>query len=340
MKIDLEKFSPLIDEKLISTQKHPDYDLYIFNYTQKAQFAHNWTPELLMSRGLIVDKEGNVIARPYDKFFNLEELAEGELPNAPFQAFDKMDGSLGILYKTPDGKYQIATRGSFVSEQAIKANKMLAQMVPNPIHFMDGYTYLFEIIYPENRIVVQYGEEELVLLGAREKETGKILTPDQFPELEPFFPKAQKIKDYKTPRDNAEGVVLYYENGFMCKVKYEEYVRLHRLVTGVNAKTIWEILKEHGNIQEMLERVPDEFFQWVKFTQEELSWKYEHIRLQCEHVVAYAKKFPTRKEQAAFIMTQPNPGVSFVLLDGKDPEEHIWKLIRPEATKPFVQDEP
>src|SRR4051812_16154524 len=92
------------------------------------------------SRGLIVDRDDNIIARPFGKFFNhgerlaAEELkslyaragkdGEGKQRLPPVHVYDKVDGSLGILYWTSSGP-MIATRGSFQSEQAGEANKML-----------------------------------------------------------------------------------------------------------------------------------------------------------------------------------------------------------------------
>jgi RNA ligase len=88
--------------------------------------------------------------------------------------YDKLDGSLGILYFYDDKPY-IATRGSFTSEQAERANKIFQKKYSH-LHFNKEHTYLFEIIYPENRIVVDYGaKEDLILLAVLDTETGKDL---------------------------------------------------------------------------------------------------------------------------------------------------------------------
>lgn len=285
MKIDLAKIQPLIDEKLVSVQKHPTDNLYIYNYTQKAQFRNEWTPELLMCRGLILDSTGKVIARPYDKFFNKDQHKPEEIPLEEFVAYDKLDGSLGILYRDSRGVLQLATRGSFISDQAlIGTNLLLSSMgqygIPETI-FSSRLTYLFEIIYPENRIVVDYKNVSmLVFLGARDIETGKIYTPDYFPDIKQWFESAQVVPDDGVARENAEGVVMYFKSGFMCKVKYEEYVRLHRLVTGVTARKVWECLKTGVGTKDMLERVPEEFADWVKKTTKELTSQFESIMSQ------------------------------------------------------------
>ena len=335
MKIDPNIFKKYIDDRLISVQKHPEFDYYIYNYTQKAQFdgIDSWTPELKMCRGLILDGEGTVIARPFDKFFNLEQHVS--FPSCPFKAYDKADGSLGIMYKNPKGKYCIATRGSFVSEQAIKGTEMLQRVIEEireRISFDSQWTQLFEIIYPENRIVVDYkGENKLIHLASRNIETGEVI------------PSGIPLQEYLTPRDNAEGVVLYYENGFMVKVKYEEYKRLHRLVTGVNKKTIWELLRAHQLFEELLDRVPDEFFQWVKDTRHELNNEFEVIeQVVCSHILEEVQGLSTRKEQAFALMKNVEwkeySGIIFKMLDKQPYEDIIWKMIRPQAEKPFKKD--
>ena len=86
-------------------------DLLIWNYTPRVQFGKHWTEETLMARGLITDLEGNVVARPFKKFFNLGEH-QGDLPIEEFNVTEKLDGSLGIVYKR-DGIPYLATRGRF-----------------------------------------------------------------------------------------------------------------------------------------------------------------------------------------------------------------------------------
>lgn len=370
MKLDKTNIQPLIDKKLVSVQKNPEFDLFIYNYTQKAQFEgiQAWTPELRMCRGLILDKEGNVIARPFDKFFNLEQHTNEELPLCGFKAYDKLDGSLGILYKRPDGKYAIATRGSFVSDQAIEGTKILHEVIGDKDPgFTDDWTVLFEIIYPGNRIVVDYGQErKLILLGGRHIETGSIGLPESFPHLQNFFESSRVVEDYDKPRDNSEGVVLHYTNGFMVKMKYEEYVRLHRLVTGCTARSIWEILKNGTGIKEMIERVPEEFEAWVRETSKRLSQQFNDIMAQTKQdykeimsdfvfrspvdlfldspitYLDYVKVHRAmRKELNERFSKKQNPDILAARFENVRKEriaEMVWDRIKPEHETPFKKD--
>jgi RNA ligase len=123
-------------------QVHRTLPLSIWNYTPEVQYGQFWDEITLQCRGLVTDNEGNVVARPFKKFFNIEEGKH--TPTEEFEVFEKMDGSLGILFFY-DGKWIIATRGSFISDQSKKAYELLEKY---PTENLDkNNTYLFEIIY-------------------------------------------------------------------------------------------------------------------------------------------------------------------------------------------------
>lgn len=171
--MDKELLQQMIIEKFVMVQKHPDADLFIYNYTNKAQYEKVWNEVTLQSRGLILDGNLNFVARPFKKFFNLEEYPAQQIPDQPFDVYEKLDGSLGILYWINNVPY-IATRGSFISDQALHATKILHNNYSYIFNKLDrDITYLFEIIYPGNRIVVDYGlKDDLILLAAIDTLTG------------------------------------------------------------------------------------------------------------------------------------------------------------------------
>lgn len=349
-KINKEVVQKLIEEGYISVQKHPDTELYIYNYTPRTQFEKKWDDTTMMCRGLITDQDGNILYRPFKKFFNLEEhLGQNKpLPNCGFAIYPKFDGSLGILYKV-NGKCAVATRGSFTSDQALHATELLYKKYPN-IDTIDGTTLLFEIIYPENRIVVDYkGIDDLVFLAAINTEFGSEMPmPQQL--IEWGMPRALRLTDLeKEPllgltekdRENEEGYVILFDNGLRLKVKFAEYKRLHRLVTGVNAKTIWELLKSGQSVKEILERVPDEFYEWVKKTKEELESNYKEIEAEAREDMQHmplSVNPPTRRDFAEYFKSCRHPSIMFKMLDKQDYSDIIWKMIRPVATKPFKND--
>ena len=125
MTYGLDGLDHLVDEGYITRRKHPSEDLFILNYTPKTQYEGFWNDVTLSCRGLIVDSAGTIRARCFRKFFNYEEVfhevSTRTSSSMHFKVYDKVDGSLGILYWVGDEPF-IATRGSFESEQAKRAN--------------------------------------------------------------------------------------------------------------------------------------------------------------------------------------------------------------------------
>jgi len=340
-----DKLDKLVGEGWLISQVHPSLDLTIYNYSQKTQYDKMWNEETLSCRGLVLDSKGNVVARPFKKFFNLSEV-EGEIPDLPFEVFEKMDGSLGIFF-WHEGNPVFASRGSFTSDQSKAGWEILKEM--DYENLKKGVTYLFEIIYPENRIVVDYGnQEKLVLLGAIETSSEKEIPYEDLKEglngfeLVKKWANKKSIPDLVKENDSVrEGYVLRFSNSFRVKVKFEEYCRLHKIITNVSNVDIWEKLKEGSGLDEILDKVPDEFYGWVKKTENDLKEKYQDILEESEEIIySIQKKLgdSERRIYAEEIKKNNNPGILFNLLDGRNPDQTIWKLVRPKWSKPFKED--
>lgn len=352
--LDSHDLKLTLDAGYVRERVHPDNDrLTILNYAEKAQYEAHWTDITRTCRGLIYDKlTGEVLARPWAKFFNHgDPRAAVPDPSEPVEVTDKADGSLGILYQAPDGQWAIATRGSFASEQASHATTVLRdRYVSAGWTPRGGLTYLFEIVYPENRIVVDYaGLDDLILLGAVHIRTGWTRGPDQIPDwpgprTETFG--ATSLTDALTlpPRPNAEGVVVRGRvTGSMLKIKQEDYVRLHRIVTGLSERSVYEHLMEHGNYTGLLETVPDEFHGWVRQHGDQLTEQFEAIqgiahdeyqRLLNQLDLAEGDLIE-RREFAGLAKETDWPDLLFLLLDGRALDKAIWKRLRPVGHNPM-----
>ncbi len=298
---------------------------------------------------MILDGERNVVARPFPKFFNYHEMIpQGvQIPAEDFIVTEKLDGSLGILYFDGDGKPTLATRGAFTSDQAQKGTHLLRSKYGS-VSFERAYTYLFEIIYPENRIVVDYGSrEDVILLAAIHTESGKEVSYDELRSIAgpiPVVARYDGIRDFDQlatmEKENSEGFVVSFLSGQRFKVKLAEYVRLHRLVTGVNARVIWDLLRNRQSFDDLLERVPDEFYQWVDTTKRTLESEYAACLTSAERIFAdLSARSETRKDFALEAVThgQMTP-LLFALYDRKPVEEIIWKQLKPAAEKPFKEE--
>jgi len=347
---DINILNEYIEKGLVVKNDHPTLPLSIYNYSRTTQYEGKWDNITKSCRGLILDREGNVVAKSFDKFFNLEEHKPEEIPNEDFEVYEKLDGSLGILFWY-QGKWILASKGSFVSDQAIKGKNILTSKYSvEPIP--KGYTTLVEIIYPENRIVCNYGDDEvLVVLSMISNASGKELDYDSLLKINeetglPVIKKYDGVQDYKTLKSliskDREGYVIRFRNGFRMKIKGEEYVRLHRILTGFSNVDIWEYLKDKKDLNELLDRVPDEFDSWVRNTMNELNLEFDKIEkeyLWIFKVINRVDGVEDRKIFAEIALKYKHSSILFSMLDNRNYDEIIWKLIRPQYSKPFWQKE-
>jgi len=357
MKIDIEIIDRYVEEGWVEKNDHPTLPISIYNYSRNTQYEGKWDDITLMCRGLVLDREGNVIAKAFNKFFNMEEHKPEEIPNEPFEVFEKLDGSLGIFFNYND-EWILATKGSFTSDQAVKGIEILKKYKYDRL--LKGYTYLFEIIYPENRIVCQYDFEDLILLAVIDNHDGyEIRIHDNEIHLEgirlknlynnlgfKIVKKYDGVRDYSELKSkisqNQEGFVIKFGNGFRMKIKGEEYVRLHRILTGFSNVDIWEYLKDGKDFNEFLDRVPDEFDEWVRNTVEDLKTEYERLDNEYKWIFKVLMRSPnskTKKGFAEFAKKYKHPSILFKMFDGKEYSDYIWKQIRPVYSKPFWQKE-
>lgn len=382
---DIKDFIDARDAGYVKVQRHPSSPLVIANYTAKAQYDNVWTPVTKQCRGLIysVDTEDGrlrVVSRPFPKFFNVGQLRDDEIPFEPFRVFEKMDGSLGVLYTPDDGEtWAIATRGSFTSDQAKFATEFLQvwldRFYPDP-----ELTYLFEIIYPDNRIVVDYGGlSTIVLLDVIETDTGKSVMDEvqydhrawpgrQVSEWDGFDALEDLLKyDEETPHvTDREGFVIRFESDLRVKVKLDEYVRLHRILTNVSTRDVYRMLAVQSMLHEgidhkriawalgmpaedvagtptldtIVEKVPDEFHDWLQNRVADYTQDYTALlsKVTADYVQIREVELlgvDTRPAFAARVRTHPYNSMLFGLYDGRSISALVWKANFPPYGKPF-----
>lgn len=347
-------------------QSHPEFpELVIYNYTEEVQYRNKWNKITLACRGLILNiVTGEVVARPWEKFFNFGQMDNRIESTAPVEVTDKMDGSLGILYERPDGKWAIATRGSFASEQALHATELLNTKYKDFLvdfvgaYWLDKSTFLFEIIYPENRIVCNYGDmDDLVLLGSVDKKWGDYYGPTEsgaqiaWPGPITQVWKYERFVDALSApdREGKEGYVIRSGRNIV-KLKQADYVELHRIVTNLSPKTIWEMLGAGRTIAGICAEIPDEFHKYVEDIGNDLIMRASGIKVMASVDFSQIKyklwngdpdqNSISRGQWAKEIKKHDNPSLLFMLLDGKDINNTVWKMVKPRGdVKSLVRDE-
>ncbi len=365
----------------VRVQHNPKLPLEIYNYTEKAQYERVWNDVTRTCRGLIVDsRTGEIVARPLRKFFNAgEPAAEGLDTAGPVCVTDKMDGSLGILYPHHTSAFSgvqvhaIATRGSFESDQAKHATNLFNRRYAHRFEPLTGATYLFEIVYPENRIVVDYaGMDDLVLLAVVETETGRSLPFGRHgwpgPLVEQFPHTSLTAALAADPRAGAEGLVVHFTDiDERLKIKQDDYVMLHRIVTGFTARRLWERCAVHATraahpdmplervahglrlnpedagriveagpdwLDEVRRVAPEEFLDWIDDTIRNLTEQAEEVQGIAEGEALGVRGLP-RREAALSIQDHPYRGLIFAALDGKPITAQAWAAVYPDHEVPF-----
>ena len=119
------------------------------------------------------------------------------------------------------------------------------------------------------------------------------------------------------------------------KIKYAEYLRLHRLVTGLTARTVWDVLAACGDLAALTAPLPDEFHPWVRAVAAALTAALqahaEAVETAYGEIVAGLPAGWSRRDFAARVGRHPLAKALFLRLDGKEYRQLLWRLVRPAA---------
>lgn len=333
MNIDIAALNALVGQGWLKRREYGEF--VVWDYTQKTQAMRHWTPETRMCRGLVTTRDGRIVSRPFPKFFNLGEEPLPEGLGQPL-VYEKVDGSL-IVVSQFEGQRIVSSRASMGNPHTRAAEDILGDWMPEP-----GFTYCFELIHPDMRIVCHYGDaRELRLLAKIDARTGveyrlppppQVLDwPNQAVEYQMMWPFDPE--DHAVP--NAEGFVLFWPGwALRVKVKFAEYLRLHKLLAGVTPRTIWDMLRRGQATDELYKRTPDEFYDWLQEHEESLKRRYRSILIQGVNRIDHLKHLE-RKGFAAAIADDPLRSVLFKLYDDRDPAPVIWQMLEPKNTRAF-----
>lgn len=352
MKYDLNAFEDMVKHGYL--RKTENDDLVLYGYTDQCTFERAWQTKYTRdARGIIFEKKtGRLVAKPFPKFFNLGEMEEvsiSNLPKEPYRVFEKADGSLGILYYY-GGKWNVATRGSLNSEQAIKGAEILKKYLTQ---YLDtGDTYLVEIIYPENKIIVDYkGEEKLVMLGGFSTHTQEEVEWAWLTDTceligMPFVKEYQYTIDemialQRTLPKDEEGFVVRFQGGTRVKIKGNEYMRIAKMISQMSPLSFWEAMEEGKVSRFYVQQLPEEFRAEYEPMIEKLEQQYTQVLLeihadtqQLTHIDTSTKE--GKKELGILVQSGKSmlkhPHAMFLYLghnSGRALNKYVMKLIRP-----------
>ena len=250
-------------EYMINGYKVVTYDYFLVGYNDFLYpLGKNSKVTAFDMRGttFVFDKKGNVFETFYmlPKFFNINQIEETQYEEVKNKKIlniaPKEDGSLIGFFRLPDRTIHAKTIGSFVSDQAIEAkkiidsNKELRDWI-NLLLNMNA-TPLFEYVSYDNRIVLKYNKKELRFIGVRDNIMGYFY-PSFFNFFDPDEEFAEELINDRCPirqvwsirgklddlielskvEKDKEGWVIMFEDGQLMKVKTEWYFNNHGLRT-------------------------------------------------------------------------------------------------------------
>ena len=251
-------------------------DLMLLKYN-KCIYNTGWFNFALQSRGVVLDKNTlEIVGYPFDKFFNINERPEyredevlRHLKNATKVSLtDKKDGTLISVFNHNNKTY-ITTNGSLDNEYINWAWKLFNEKYKDFIENVpDNYTFIFEMIIPESKVVIDYGNmRKLFLIGIREMKNYRFLSyekmtdfaknnnlditeEDDFSDIKTLIKKSNSLREA-----NKEGWVLRItepNEDYFVKIKLAEYFELHRMVSRISFKRVYNLYVT-GNLESYME---------------------------------------------------------------------------------------
>jgi len=271
------------------------YDISIFNYrlAQYSDFIGNFE-----MRGLtfVFNEDGSLFNRYLllHKFFNLNQVEETQyslIKDLEIKSiYTKEDGSVASFVRLPNGSVLGKSKMSFESDQAAGMNRLYRSNADLK-RFVDwsldnDYVAVFEYVAPNNRIVLRYLDEELILLRLRDNKTGEYLDLSKFSKEIGSLKVApsdvatlDELVDLSQVVEDKEGWIIEFANGLFIKIKTSWYVSLHGLLTD-------DLYREHVLVKYILDEKIDDILGQVPEEEVEAHARIEKIIAVVKHAVS------------------------------------------------------
>ena len=273
------------------------YDISIFNYrlAMYSDFIDNLAFEM---RGLtfVFNEDGTLFNRYLllHKFFNLNQVPESQYSLVEDlgirSIYNKEDGSVASFIRLPNGSVLGKSKMSFESDQAAGMNR-LYRLNADLKRFVDwsldnDYVAVFEYVAPNNRIVLRYLDEELILLRLRDNKTGEYLDLSKFSKEIGSLKVApsdvaslDEIVELSHSVEDKEGWIIEFFNGLFIKIKTAWYCERHGLLTN-------DLYREHVLVRYVLDEKIDDVLGQVPEEEVEAHARIEKIIAVVKHAVS------------------------------------------------------
>lgn len=328
---------PFLNREEFKLIEDPAHNIVSINYgivTGKEMFD---SPLLLEGRGIKFNlTTGDILARPFHKFFNRGEWIEREAIYAtgPFTIWEKRDGSMVHPVLTPLG-VKLCTRAGVTD-----VSQLAEYLVDNTLRvkFKDlldlGITPIMEFTSPRNPIVIKYTEAKLTLLAVRDNVSG--LYKDNLKFFGDYLnlPIAKEyinldlnsVKEWK----DAEGVVLVFPNGERLKIKADDYCLKGRVKDALAFEKDVLLYILENELDDLIPLLSNEDIERIEAYR---TTVLTNIRNNCERIASLVRELSplSRKEVALKVsnmeLTKEEEGVFWDIYKGREPLEAMKRMV-------------
>lgn len=301
-------------------------------------------------RGLKFDRDsGHIVARPYHKFFNTSEREETQVHHLsldqPHSILEKLDGSM--IHAVPVGDtFRFCTKMGMTDvcvpvERFVDSHPQYMDMVRD-MHEL-GYTAIYEWCSPQQRIVIDYDQDQLILTAVRDTVSGQYWNYDRLcavaqeydvpvvAQLPGTMASMNHLIEHTRGLQGFEGYVVRWHSGHMVKIKADHYVLLHRTKDQIRLeKNIIDILINEGadDLKPLLDQ--RDFDRFVEF--ENRFWRGVDVVVdQLQDLYQQGQQYQSRRDYAVeFVNCQPHHvrPLLFGMRDGVDARQLVVEAIR------------
>lgn len=306
-------------------------------------------------RGLIFDKHGNLISRPFQKFFNVNEREETQTQHIdftkPHRILEKLDGSM-IRPLRIGNDWRLGTKMG-ITDVAMQAEAYIADK-PHFVKFFDfceklgenGVTPIFEWLSRQQRIVIDYQVDELVLLAVRDNLTGEYYVYEMLEKISREFDigivrqfpgnmqSMQELIDYTRNQEGIEGFIVKFDDGMMVKIKGDWYVQIHKAKDQIGREKNLIAMLLDNNVDDVKPfLLQDDLDRLDKFEHEFFAGIHNTVH---ELVEAYNENHRSNRGEFARLIHETLPSnwfpIMFKMYDGVNCVEALIDTIRKNLT--------
>ena len=339
----LSQLSPMFYSK-----KHNSLVIFSYHFVDPIVFQNY--PQTRELRGIVFDSvSGEVVARPFPKFFNLGEDACTVTEDTEVSANEKIDGSLVTAF-VYNQRIQLASKGSlnsWVTQEAIQLLTANHKKLVKDLYDR-GYTTIFEYISKDKPVVIHYPHSKLIFVGARSTYSGELMTPEVIVEIAERYNvpyahiqfqnvQAWEIKKSIRNKEGIEGVVAYADSANIAKIKTEWYFLLNKYSPmNLTEKQIRKAFFEQ-TIDDIYSSLPEASKQRVNEVIAKITKRIEKRVKEVSEFFETVNTSISRKEFALLVQKSVKPeqrsiyyAVQFY---GKSVEEAVFEYFKKHASR-------